>query len=203
VTENRPADRVTETERVTHTETATQQVTNTVVATYFAAPSLNPQTGDRPGVLLSASQVSAGGTLTLNGQGYSPFEVIRFVLHSDPVELGTVTADSSGQFETTVTIPVTTAVGQHTIEVIGVSCGVTTTVPLTVVAAPVNPDQGAVVGASYDGAGRVWSVDDSRALSYTGVNSAQAASVGLALIAGGAALLVIYRRRPAAGRHRG
>ena len=55
----RTADPVTETEHVTQTEFATQQVNNTVVETYFAAPSLNPQTGDRPGVLLSASEVSA------------------------------------------------------------------------------------------------------------------------------------------------
>ena len=154
--------------------------------------------------------MSPGGTLTLTGQGYSPGEPIRFVLHSEPVELGTVTADGSGRFEQTVTIPVTTAVGQHTIEVVGVSCGVTTTVPLTVVAAPVavagedvaaGDDAG--TGGSSDGAGRGWSVDASRALSYTGVNSAQAATLGLALVAAGFTLLVIYRRRPAPGRHRG
>ena len=194
-----PADEAsTTTERVTIPAQATDVQTSTVDVTWWSAPTTNPQTGQTPGVLLSAGTVVPGQTLTVTGSGYSPGEVVQVWLHSEPVLLGDATADSAGEFSAAVTIPVDTAAGQHTIEVVGVSCGVTTSVPITVVAAPpVGADSGAAT------INAVWAADDTRVLSYTGVDAAMATTVGLLLLLGGVVLIGAARRRPLAGRHRG
>jgi hypothetical protein len=145
--------------------------------------------------------------LTLSGDGYTPGESIQIVLHSDPVLLETVNADANGQFQTAVTIPIDTAIGQHTINVVGVSCGIETVVPLTVVAAS---DPGTSGRDSADPVDKLWSATGTRTLSYTGFNTATAGTVAALLIGTGLVLVIATRRRTAtavglfrAGRHRG
>jgi len=202
VTEN-VTERVTETENVIQTQQTTERATTTVDVTRWNATAVNTQTGKTPAVTTTASQVSPGGVLTLSGDGYTPGEPIQFVLHSDPVLLETVNADANGQFQTAITIPVDTPVGEHTINVVGVTCGIETVVPLTVVA-PTAADH------SADPVNALWSSAGTRTLSYTGVNAGTAGTVAALLIGTGVVLLVATRRRtgtaatvPGSGRHRG
>jgi alpha-L-fucosidase len=135
--------------------------------------------------------------LTVNGAGGTPGEQVLIVLHSDPVQLGTATVGANGTFQTAVVIPKNTEIGQHTIEVVGVSCGVTTSVPLTVIAPPGSAaanSSAAFAEIGYDGP---------MALSYTGVNTTAALLMGIGLVSVGGFLSVVYRRRPVTGRHRG
>jgi uncharacterized membrane protein len=111
--------------------------------------------------------------------------------------LGTATVGSNGTFQAAVVIPKNTEIGQHTIEVVGVSCGVTTSVPLTVIAPPGSAaadSPGPIAGISYDGP---------MSLSYTGVNTTGALLIGIGLVSVGGVLSMAYRRRPVTGRHRG
>jgi hypothetical protein len=200
-------DRVTETENVFATQQTTEHATTTVSVTRWNATVVNTQTGKTPAVTTTASQVSPGGVLTLSGDGYTPGEPIQIVLHSDPVLLETVNADANGQFQTAVTIPIDTPVGEHTINVVGVTCGIETVVPLTVVA-PAAADTAGDNRA--DPVNKLWSAAGTRTLSYTGVNAGMAGIVAALLIGSGIVLVVATRRRPGmvagvlgGGRHRG
>lgn len=70
-----------------------------------------------PTVTLPVTTVAAGQSLTVSGVNFMPNTRIRITLYSTPVILSTVSADGSGAFSTTVTIPADTAVGTHTLEV--------------------------------------------------------------------------------------
>ena len=67
----------TETDRVTVTDRTTEQVIDTVAPIWWNAPSINPQTGRRPGVSISATQVQPGDSLTVKGIGGTPGEEVR------------------------------------------------------------------------------------------------------------------------------
>jgi hypothetical protein len=126
----------------------------------------------------SASQASPGGTLTLNGTGFKPNDTLTITLHSDPVTLGTVTADPSGAFSTVVTIPADTAPGAHTIVVSGTD-GKTATFSLTVVAAVTATTAAtAVLGAQVQ--------QSSTPLAFTGLDAKQLLLVGLLFLLSGA-----------------
>ncbi len=67
---------------------------------------------------LSSSVVPAGGTVVVSTTGspcYAPGASVTLTFTSDPVNLGTVTANGAGQFSTTVTIPSNATAGTHTI----------------------------------------------------------------------------------------
>ena len=119
------------------------------------------------------------------------------MLHSEPVQLGSTTVDGNGKFQTAVVIPLNTDLGHHTLEVVGVGCGVTTSVPLTVVAAPASDVEsaGGMAQIAYRDGGPM-------SLSYTGVNTTQAVMIGTGLFGVGALISLAARRRPAIGRHR-
>jgi hypothetical protein len=128
---------------------------------------------------LSASEVNPGDSVAISVSGFSEGEVVQIFLHSDPVLLGEVTAGQDGTAQTVVTVPFDTEAGPHTIRVVGLSCAIEAAIPLTVVAAP-------AVGAALLGGAEF--------LSYTGVNSQQSITIAVALIAAGAAMVVLTRR---------
>lgn len=66
-------------------------------------------------LVLGSSRVMQGGTVEVTGRGFGAGELITLTLHSDPVRLGQVTADSTGAFRTVVTIPTNASVGAHTL----------------------------------------------------------------------------------------
>jgi hypothetical protein len=56
---------------------------------------------------------------TIQGSGYSPGAQLDMVLHSSPVSLGTITADSTGHIATTVTVPQGIEPGLHWLTIDG------------------------------------------------------------------------------------
>lgn len=102
---------------------------------------------------LSSSTVARGGTLTVTDTGFAAGESVGVYLHSTPVLLTTTTAGSSGAVSVTVTIPSSTAVGNHQLELRGARSG-SFFVAFTVTAAGVNT--GAVESARPSDAGWAW-----------------------------------------------
>lgn len=71
----------------------------------------NPQ----PALSLSAGSIHAGSDITISGTGFTPGATIAFELHSDPIALGTLTADSDGVLNGTLRIPASAPAGAHTL----------------------------------------------------------------------------------------
>jgi hypothetical protein len=144
-----------------------------------------------PFITVSISVVPPGGSLTVNGQGFQPGEGITLQLFSTPVTLGTTTADPTGAFSTSVTIPASTPVGNHTIVATGNTSGTTAST-------------GIVVGtASTTGAGTGTSSGSSSggSLAFTGADLAAMAGVGAIALALGGMLVFAGRRRRVTANH--
>lgn len=152
-------------------------------------------------VQLTASSVQAGASLEVSGTGFAAGEELVFELRSDPVRVGSVTADADGAFRTTVAIPAATDAGPHTLAVIRAD-GSEVTSALTVTAAAVvpgdgdddglpgtiDPDAGAGAG-SGSGSG-----PDAGSLAATGADSIPYAVTAAVLLALGLAFLIARRR---------
>ena len=133
--------------------------------------------GQQPTVTASSLQVAPGDSITLTGTGFPPNQGVNAELFSDPVFLGSTVTDASGSFRMTVTIPVTTAPGGHTLRVSAV--GGVPSVDLTIfVVARVAQQQPVIVAA---GAGAT--------LSRTGTDVNGPARLALALVLMGFALV--------------
>jgi len=95
-----------------------------------------PATGTTPtggtDVELSISETSPNGEVTITSRGFDAGETVVFVLHSDPVVLGTAVANSGGVAVLHATIPAGTALGAHTVHAIGGTSGHWATAPLQV-----------------------------------------------------------------------
>ncbi len=132
-----------------------------------------------PTISISTSTVGPGGSLIMNGSGFCPLCSITFTLHSNPVVIGTTTANASGDFSATLTIPSNTAPGTHTIVATDPD-GDTASTTITVT--------GATVPVS--------TVTPSKGLAFTGADIAALSGVGaIALGLGGMLLLTSRRRR--------
>lgn len=67
---------------------------------------------DQPGGTNNGTVV-AGTTITVSGSGFSPDSDVTVVLRSNPVTLGSFTADSNGKVVASVKIPLNTPAGTH------------------------------------------------------------------------------------------
>ena len=65
--------------------------------------------------------VVRGGTLRMQGTGFSPGSIATMVMLSDPQELTQVTVKHDGSFSADVTIPKVTPAGTHTVEAVGIT----------------------------------------------------------------------------------
>ena len=80
-----------------------------------------------------ATVASPGGTLTINSQDWLPGSVVTVTMHSEPVELGRVTANSLGAFVATFDVPDDASIGQHRVVLSGTGAsGSPASVDLTV-----------------------------------------------------------------------
>ena len=140
-------------------------------------------------VTLSANAVTAGDRITVDVAGLEPDEVVSFALHSDPIDMGTVTADGSGAGTLSWRVPTDVAAGQHHV-VMTRADGTEVRAPLTVRAA--QPGTGGVGGGNTTGtsSGAVGGLA-STGLDTAGLTSALALAA-LLLAAGG---LAFARRR--------
>ncbi|MGQ0832027.1 MAG: hypothetical protein ACT4OV_10155 [Microthrixaceae bacterium] len=92
-----------------------------------------------PTISVSSGTVAPGGTLTVSGSGFAPGEQVSVTLFSAPVLLATATADGSGAVAQAVTIPADLEVGQHHIELLGLTSGTRVRVEIEVLAAATPP----------------------------------------------------------------
>ncbi|CAH0261854.1 hypothetical protein SRABI76_03508 [Microbacterium oxydans] len=156
-----------------------------------------------PVVTVDAASVAAGGQVTISGTGFGADAALRIELHSDPVVLGTATADAAGAFRTSVTIPVATEPGAHRIVVVGPG-DVTVSAALTVTAAADGgvdtPGTGGTPGtgnAGTGGTGASGQTGASDPLAATGADSIPFVLTAVALLGAGLLLVVLRRRRGA------
>ncbi|WP_217176940.1 family 20 glycosylhydrolase [Streptomyces sp. AC495_CC817] len=148
---------------------------------------------DPPVIVLSATSVAAGSTLTVDVAGLGSGERVTFALHSDPVDMGAAVADASGTVSLAWKVPTSTPAGAHTV-VMTRADGATVSAALQVTAAP---DPGGEPGTGGPGASGPGSGSSSGGgLAGTGLDPVVAA-IGLAiaalLIAAGA--VAVRRRR--------
>ena len=129
-----------------------------------------------PKLTSSASSITAGGTLTLEGVGFAPGETVDVTLHSAPVDLGSFTADEDGAVAATVTIPAHVEPGLHTIAMVGRTSGTELEVSVEVLAAAAAPG-------------------DPVPLPATGSHTGELTVAAVALVAAGWALVFAGRRR--------
>ncbi|WP_255447394.1 GH92 family glycosyl hydrolase [Schumannella soli] len=144
------------------------------------AKTTTPPEGGTCSVSISVQIIRAGGSFQFSISGFGHGERVRVILHSDPVVLGEFQANQDGVLQNvTVSIPADVPVGQHTIEVLGLTSGLSATTPLTVAASVPQADgQAPILPGAYDG------------LAATGVDGAQPVGA-LALGAIGAGVLAV------------
>jgi hypothetical protein len=134
------------------------------------APLTLPSTG-------GSTTLTAGGSVTIHGTGFAPHANISIGVYSSPTNLDAITADATGAFTDSVTIPAAFS-GSHTLVAEGDA-----------------PDGSARVLASPI---TVQAASGSGSLPFTGLNTALLALSGLGLILAGFALV----RAAALGRRR-
>src|SRR5690349_21331387 len=71
------------------------------------------------GSVQSGGSVGQGSTQTFTAGGFKVGAAVTFVLHSDPITLGTVNADSTGTATGTFTIPADAPPGNHIVSAQG------------------------------------------------------------------------------------
>lgn len=76
-----------------------------------------------------------GDLIAVTGTGFDPNEAVTIELQSEPVRIATTTADASGAFTVSATIPTATHAGDHSI--VAVAASGTATSPITVNAVPI------------------------------------------------------------------
>ncbi len=88
-----------------------------VIVSEFEGIFVGPQGGQQQ------RRFRPGARVAFTGVGFDPGGRVIVELRSDPVVLGTFTADESGIVDATVTIPADTPAGEHTLAMLDVSAG--------------------------------------------------------------------------------
>jgi hypothetical protein len=138
----------------------------------------------------SPSTVAAGGTTTVTGSGFTPCAEVTLTLHSDPVALGTATADATGAFSQQVTIPASTTAGTHTIT--GAAGGTNGIATITVTAEGTSTSAGS---GSSSSTAAVTPAQSGGPLAFTGAHAALYSGLGLLLVLAGGTVAFLARRR--------
>lgn len=105
---------------------------------YLRVAMANVPAASGPGYVAPTLTASvAGGAVTVTATGLEPSTTYDLVLHSDPVDLGTLTTDANGAADATVAVPVGVTGTGHTIEaVLPNGPAATVSVDLTAVTTP-------------------------------------------------------------------
>jgi hypothetical protein len=157
----------------------------------------SPATTDRASAEAADRSVALGGRQTVSGAGFTPGELVQATLHSDPVDLGTLTAADDGSVRVSFTIPATLSTGAHTVTLVGLSSGQSATAAFTVVAAGTSPHPSATSALPLTAG-----TSTGASLASTGAAQVGALTMSGIALAGAGALLLLFtgaaRRR---GRH--
>lgn len=100
----------------------------------------------KPALTLSSASVRAGNDITVSGTGFEPGQKIAFELRSDPVALGSLTADASGVLSGSFRIPAGTPAGAHTLVALNAESEIVASVALQVAAASGDAVSGGATG---------------------------------------------------------
>ncbi|MGC5169034.1 invasin domain 3-containing protein [Microbacterium sp. DT81.1] len=133
-----------------------------------------------PSVQFPDETAAAGTTLVVFGTGFLPGEQVSGVLQSDPVDVGTKTADDDGDVSYAIVLPADLTPGTHTVTLTGAQSGPAVGT-FQVVGAPPAP-----AGGTGSGSG---------ALPATGAEPAVPASIALLLLLAGVVLVTAARLR--------
>ncbi|MPQ99773.1 LPXTG cell wall anchor domain-containing protein [Modestobacter sp. I12A-02628] len=127
------------------------------------------------------TEIDPGQALTVVGTGFLPFSTATIVIYSTPIVLGDVVTDAQGNFSTTVTVPKTLEAGTHSLVASGI--------------APDGTSRFLRMDVVMESAEQAPAAGDGPALADTGASTVVPALLGVGLLAGGAGLLVVSRRR--------
>jgi hexosaminidase len=143
---------------------------------------------------ISDATPSPGETVTLTGQTFLAGSTVTLTLHSEPVVLGSATADAAGKMALQATIPSDTPLGAHTITADGTApdgSPLSLSVSLTVVPAAANGGTGA-----NNGNGNGGSSGNSGNLPRTGSEwTLLLAKLGIGLAAAGGVVTAVAAKR--------
>ncbi len=105
---------------------------------FFAGPAVAAGTEASSDASPTSSPTPAGvsvvdaHTVAIDQDGFSPSEDVEVTLHSDPIMLGTLTADSEGRIRGTFEIPVEVPLDTHEVWMHGKESGVVMTKPIQI-----------------------------------------------------------------------
>jgi hypothetical protein len=133
------------------------------------------------------SSFTPGENVTLIGSGFGANSQVQLTIRSRAENLGTITADSTGAFRTTVTIPTDLGTGSHVLT--ASSPSTSCSFDPTITTSSLSGHQVAAAAAAKPTSGS--------GLASTGFQTATAITVGIVVIGGGITLLLIGRRRKA------
>ena len=95
-----------------------------LVTAFFLIPiaAASAQSYDSPdgAAVVSDSSLSANGSFTVSGDGFKPGSTVDVVFHSDPVNVGSLVATSTGSVRGTFAVPSGIENGDHTIIMNGI-----------------------------------------------------------------------------------
>jgi len=126
---------------------------------------------------VNSAVVDPCNSIVVTGSGYQPGETVTLLLAS--TSLGTTTADTTGAFSSTVTVPQGTAAGPYSLVSTGSSGDTSST--------------GVTVGTG--GCGVTLAAVSSGGLAFTGADIAALVGVGAVALGLGGMLLLVTRRR--------
>ena len=147
-----------------------------------------PEPQPEPTITLSAGTIRAGDAVTVSGNGFEPNATIAFELRSDPIALGSLTADADGVLTGSLRIPVGAPVGAHTLVALsGAAVVASAAVDVTAAVVPGGPGTGGQ-GSEGQGAG---GQSTGGATAPRGALAATGAEVPVALVAMGILLATL------------
>jgi ribosomal protein S11 len=149
----------------------------------FAAPANAQPYVSAPTLSVSTTTPTAGGTLGIIGTGFGVTEVVTLTLHTQTFTLGSATTDSSGSFNTTVTLPAD-VIGSHTVVATGGTSGLSASAAITILAAATAAAPAAPAAPPATGG-----------IAFTGVAVIGIGLLGVALLAAGSLTALAGRRR--------
>lgn len=141
-----------------------------------AAPYVNTTTTS-----VSNSHPTAGSTITFSGAGYLAGESIKITLDGTPI--ATVIASSSGTFSTKITLSSALRPGSHTLVATGATSGRTSSTKITLIRGASTGSNSAIPPKASAG------------LAFTGANAIGVGALGGLLLLGGAAMVLVGKRR--------
>lgn len=167
--------------------------------------------GAKPEIIVAVDKhaVYVTDEVMVNEEGFLPGEDVDVVLHSDPIKLGTLTADKVGMVTGTFNIPTGAVLGDHEVHLTGLTSGRTGLDKVTIIAdtkgqnlndKPAKTDGGSRRTDSTNHAGvsgRTAGSTSNRSaaeLAYTGGSSWTLTVFGLVTLLGGTVLVATGRR---------